>query len=244
MMYSCISGLKGGLKRTHFMPSNTEIMYLGYWGYLLKSSIYLLTPLNSTYYVYPYIWYSRATAHESTYIIWCIYVRTVLLLPVQLLCTVHKVLYISRDPVTRYPVIYASTCTRTVQCVATYVGMCIYSALMERAHESMYSTTYHMLCTVDTYCIYSVYVLYREYIYVCIPWIMGPSTDIHDTTIYSTCVRTLKEYSTSYLCTYMGRHEVSIYHVFQCYAHEEHGWSTHDVPYLLCIRPLQVLSTR
>jgi len=181
--------------------------------------------------VYPYIWYSRATAHESTSIIWYIYVRTVLLLPVQLLCTVHKVLYISRDPVTRYPVIYASTCTRTVQCVATYVGMCIYSAISARAHESMYSTTYHMLCTVDTYCIYSVYVLYREYIYVCIPWIMGPNTDIHATTIYSTCVRTLKEYSTSYLCTYMGRYAVSIYHVFQCYAHEEHGWSTHDVPY-------------
>ena len=78
----------------------------------------------------------------------------VLLLRVQVLCTVHKVLYISRDPVTRYPVIYASTCTRTVQCVATYVGMCIYSAISAMAHESMYPTTYHMLCTVYTYCIY------------------------------------------------------------------------------------------
>ena len=77
-------------------------------------------------------------AHESTYIIWCIYVRTVLLLPVQLLCTVHKVLYISRDPVTRYSAIYASTvytyCTVYTRCV----GMSIYSAFSAIAHESMY----------------------------------------------------------------------------------------------------------
>ena len=132
----------------------------------------------------------------------------VLLLRVQVLCTVHKVLYISRDPVTRYSAIYASTVYTYCTVYTCCVGMSIYSAFSAIAHESMYAY-------VPAYALYVLYhalhVLYSVYIGMHIPWIMGPNTDIPypmlsmylSTYLYMLCIR----------CVY-AVYVLSVYHVF------------------------------